>query len=95
MRDFKPSVWYNETGDQLEVLWSDEAYFAQWKNEYLTLLRSVDDEKKIIGIEITNFRRAFLFAGLRFDREYDEAPLTSEEKEEVEKKLQEVFGKME
>ena len=92
MREFKPFVMYNEHGDMLEILWSPEAHYADWKNHRLTLLRSHKDKNKIVGITITGFRRCFMHCGFCLDPKYDEAPpLTPEEQAEVDAMIKKAF----
>lgn len=91
MREFKPFVFYNKVGDQLEVKWSEVAPVAEWINPSLTLLRDPEDEKKVIGVEIMGFRQCFVHGGIRIDPDYDESsPLTKEEEEELDSKLKEL-----
>jgi len=93
MREFKPIVWYNETGDTLEIKWDGVAPVAQWINHKLTLLRSPEDREEIIGVQITGFRQYFLHAGVKLDPEYDEVPpLTPEEEAEMEEHMKKIFG---
>ena len=92
MREPQPSVFYNSHGNLLEVRWGDgESEVAEWKNEHLTFLKSVEDREKIIGIIIENFDK-FLFSGVRIDLGHDELSLSPEEQEAVNKKIEEVFG---
>jgi len=92
MREQKPSVFYNKYGDLLEVRWGDgESEVAEWKNNKLTLLKSVEDRERIVGIVIENFSK-FTFSGVRIDLEHDELSLSPEEQEAVNKKIEEVFG---
>jgi len=93
MSKFKPSVWYNEDGDHLEITWSEEAGVAHWKNKYLTLMRSMENPEEIVGIIITNFRNGFIFSGLKLDNEYDEGePLTPKEETKLDEMLTDIFG---
>ena len=90
-REFKPGLFYNETGDQLEVYWKDGLGVAKWINQYVTLMLSIEDEKDVIGVIITNFRSSFEHNGIRIDSDYEENPITDEEKLELVKQL-ESFG---
>jgi hypothetical protein len=79
---------YNTIGDQLEVLWSPEAYYADRKNTFLTLLVG-QESGEIVGAEITGFRAYFLHCGVKIDEDHDELPPpTSEKQEQVERVLQ-------
>jgi len=82
-RDFRPGLFYNEPGDQLEVIWKDELGVAKWINQYLTLKLSIEDEKEVIGVIITNFRESFEHNGIRIDVDYEENPITDEERIEL------------
>lgn len=46
-----PRAVYNKYGDQIEVLFSDEESYAEWKNSQITLIRS-QRTNEIIGVEI-------------------------------------------
>jgi hypothetical protein len=89
----KPSVFYNETGDTLNIQWnnkvSEVGYFV---NKFLTILKSAEDENEIIGIEIKGIKN-FALCGMRIDPMYDsEPPLTEQEREDFLNKMNEVFG---
>ena len=46
-----PRAVYNKYGDQIEVLFSDEESYAQWKNSQITLIRSQKTDE-VIGVTI-------------------------------------------
>ena len=48
---YEPGSWYNDTGDILNVMWSDESYYARWLNHRVTLLISQETDK-VIGCEV-------------------------------------------
>ena len=52
---FKPEVWYNEIGDNLEFLSSNEATVAEHINQDVTMLRSIITNE-IIGFQIHNVK---------------------------------------
>jgi hypothetical protein len=49
--------WYNEAGDQLEYQSADEAFVGEWINPYLTLYRSLEDNR-IIGFAVGGVKGA-------------------------------------
>ncbi len=46
-----PRAIYNKYGDQIEVLFSEEESYAQWKNSQITLIRSQKTDE-VIGVTI-------------------------------------------
>ena len=84
MKEYKPVVYYNEIGDNLDIIWDrNVAQLACWKNKYVTILRSAANREKIIGVQITGFRRLFKHAGVRIDPSYEEDPATPDEMREA------------
>jgi hypothetical protein len=54
---FKPHWWYNKDGDMIEIYWSDEAYVAKWLNPQVTVLYSVEDPTRIVGVQIEGIKK--------------------------------------
>jgi len=45
---FKPFAFYNEAGDEIEFFLSNDNYYGQWINHFMTVYRS-EETNEIIG----------------------------------------------
>lgn len=53
--EFEPSAYYNEDGDCIEVLLSDESYYSERVDDLLTVYRG-QESKEIVGSLIKSVR---------------------------------------
>ena len=53
---WKPNVWYNKEGDQIEVCLSTEDHYAKWITPEIDLLLS-HETNEIIGIQINGVKQ--------------------------------------
>ena len=58
-RKFVPLSWYNRDGDEIEVLWSDESYYAQWLNPSVTVLIG-QESGKVVGVYVGRVRELIM-----------------------------------
>ena len=67
---FRPSAFYNEAGDMLEVFWDNESPFSESlydKHGYwaFSLMRSQDDREKVVGVNVYGIRKLLREAGFK------------------------------
>lgn len=76
----RPTVWYNEAGDQLEVQIKDaiNCEIGDWVDHGLTLMRD-QDTKEIVGYHITGVIKKWPEAIKATLKQLDDNPLTNEE----------------
>ena len=54
--DFKPFAWHNKDGDMIEAHWKEDACYAKFINEHITILIS-EATKEVVGIQIECIKR--------------------------------------
>lgn len=81
----KKFPWYNEGGDQIEYQNKDIAAVAEWIDPFLTILRDYEDNS-IVGAVLCEVKHWI---------DGEKVELTAEQKIEMHKKLEAIFGKME
>lgn len=61
-KEFRPNVFYNKEGDQLEVYLKNNSYVGNYIDPYITTFKMIDentgeDLDKFMGVEISGIRR--------------------------------------
>ena len=54
---FKPHWWYNRHGDMIEAYFSNEGHIAHWINPQLTILYSVEEPTKVVGVILEGIKK--------------------------------------
>ena len=53
---FKPSVFYNEPGDMLEIMLSNECYYGKWITPQVTMLIGTESGE-VVGVNISGIKK--------------------------------------